>query len=337
LLGTIFRVSVSGDAVISAADDSNDSLGVSSSVSEADDNYVSVVNYSGPPITNEDNQGVLVQSSTDPLSTLRSLDSHDIMMNLLLGCTLDNDLFLDHRCKWIHDYYQLLQQDRDSFWNFIEDHPRDSCISRFILQPFECISPELMMNIYRMYCGMVKEDQRSLLSLCYSAKCWRENRDVLRSEHFLCYSPIYDAVDRHELEDTISIYCSSSRVKSRVNFGCARCMELSSIGRSRLKHLSNCPFTLDNYHLTDKDTEEISDVVTLKSVITGLSSFQIKCSQLPVKDSSIESMYESAFVVADQCNYGHLGSVADLFDKESRNNNYLSDTVPVSISFNLSN
>jgi len=120
LLGTIFRVSVSGDAVISAADDSNDSLGVSSSVSEADDNYVSVVDYSGPPIINEDNQGVLVQSSTDPSSTLRTLDSHDIMMNLLLGCTLDNDLFLDPCCKWIRDYYQLLQ---DSFWNFIEDHP----------------------------------------------------------------------------------------------------------------------------------------------------------------------------------------------------------------------
>ncbi len=99
MLGTIFRVSVSGDAAISAANDSNDSLGISSTVSEANDNYVSVVNYSGPPITNEDNQGVLVQSSTDPLSTLRSLDSHDIMMNLLLGCTLDNDLFLDHRCK----------------------------------------------------------------------------------------------------------------------------------------------------------------------------------------------------------------------------------------------
>jgi hypothetical protein len=193
------------------------------------------------------------------------------------------------------------------------------------------------MNIYQMYWGMVKEDQKSLLSLCYSTKCWRENWEVLRSEHFLCYSPSYDAVDRHELEDTISIYCSSSRVKSRVNFGCVRCMELSSIGRSQLKHLTNCPFILDNYHLIDKDTEEISVVVTLKSVVNGLSSFQIECSQLPVKDSTIESMYESAFAVADQCNYGHLGSVADLFDKESHSNNYPSDTVPVSISFLLSN
>ena len=87
----------------------------------------------------------------------------------------------------------------------------------------------------------------------------------------------------------------------------------------------------------DKDAEENSDIVTLKSVVTGSSSFQIECSQLPVKDSTLESMYESAFVVADQCNYGHLGSVADLFDKESRSNNYPSDTVPVSISFLLSN
>jgi hypothetical protein len=55
---------------------------------------------------------------------------------------------------------------------------------------------------------------------------------VLRSEHFLCYSPSYDAVDGYEMDDTISIYCSSSRVKSGVNFGCVRCMELSSIGWS---------------------------------------------------------------------------------------------------------
>jgi hypothetical protein len=160
LLGTIFCASVGGDAVISAAEDSNNSLGVSSTVSEADENYIFVVDYSGSPVTNEDNQDVLVQSTTDPSSTLHSLDSHDIMMNLLLGCTLDNDLFLDPCCKWIRDYYQLSQQARDSFWSFLEDHPRESCITHV-----------LMSDICRMYCGMVKEDQKSLLSLCYLAKC----------------------------------------------------------------------------------------------------------------------------------------------------------------------
>jgi hypothetical protein len=78
----------------------------------------------------------------------------------------------------------------------------------------------------------------------------------------------------------------------------------------------------------DKDAEENSDIVTLKSVVTGLSSYQIECSQ---------SMYESAFAVADQCNYGHLSSVADLFDKESWSNNYPSDTLPISTSFLFKN
>jgi hypothetical protein len=83
------------------------------------------------------------------------------------------------------------------------------------------------------------------------------------------------------------------------------------------------------------DTKEISDVVTLQSVVTGISSFNIKCSQLSVQDSIIESMYESEFAVANRCIFGHLGSVADLFDKESRSNNYSSDTIPGSISFIL--
>jgi hypothetical protein len=50
LLGAIFRVSIGGDAVISASDDSNDSLGVSSAYYKTDKNHISVVDYSEPPL-----------------------------------------------------------------------------------------------------------------------------------------------------------------------------------------------------------------------------------------------------------------------------------------------
>lgn len=84
------------------------------------------------------------------------------MMNLLLGCSLDSDLFLDPHCSSMRDYNKLSQQDRDSFWSVIADHPRDSYVTHFILKPFECKSTEMMSTIYRMYCGMVKEDHMSL-------------------------------------------------------------------------------------------------------------------------------------------------------------------------------
>jgi len=47
------------------------------------------------------------------------------------------------------------------------------------------------------------------------------------------------------MKNPMHIYMRSSRVNLGVQFCCARCMELSSIGRSRLKHLNDSPFNLD--------------------------------------------------------------------------------------------
>jgi hypothetical protein len=113
--------------------------------------------------------------------------------NLLLGCDLDHDLFSNPHCNWIHQSYMLPKADRDSFGKFMSDHFHDACICTLLLKPFECISPDVMTQIYIMYCNMSNDDQMSLLSFCYSTKCWRENKVLLRAKNFLCYSLSYEA------------------------------------------------------------------------------------------------------------------------------------------------
>jgi hypothetical protein len=91
-----------------------------------------------------------------------------------------------------------------------------------------------MSNVYAMFCGFSKDQQKTLLSLCYTAKCWQENRPLLRSNDFLAYSPSYFPEYLVEPNPTfMSIYTS----KSRGN------LELSSLGNSKLIHLGEFPFT----------------------------------------------------------------------------------------------
>jgi len=80
------------------------------------------------------------------------------------------EIFSDPRCNWIREYYCLPCNDRKSFWSFIGTDSHDGLISHFLLTPFECISPELMSNIYVMFCRLSKDHQKNLLSLCYAAK-----------------------------------------------------------------------------------------------------------------------------------------------------------------------
>jgi hypothetical protein len=189
----------------------------------------------------------------------RTLDYHDIMITFLLGCSYDTDtdVFSAACCSWIRDYYGLSAVNRESFWRTVGTESHKGLISHFLMKSFQCISPEILMNIYGMYCGLSKEFQRMLLSCCYSAKCWRENRTVLRSEDFLAYSPSYflEYQDNNNDSTINSIYMNSSQVQLSVKFGCAHCMELSSLGQSKLKHLEDCPFTVFG---SDDASEELS-------------------------------------------------------------------------------
>jgi hypothetical protein len=119
---------------------------------------------------------------------------------------------LMYHCSWIRDYYCLLAVNRESFWRTVGTESHEGLISHFLLKSFQCISPAIMMNIYGLYCGLSKEFQRMLLSCCYSAKCWRENRTVLRSEDFLAYSPSYfpEYQDNNNDSTFNSIYMNSS-------------------------------------------------------------------------------------------------------------------------------
>ena len=135
-----------------------------------------------------DNLHYSLESASSFTEDLRSctLDYHDILSNILLGCSYDTDtdVFSIACCSWIRDYYCLSAVNRESFWRTVGTESHKGLISHFLLKSFQCISPEIMMNIYGMYCGLSKELQCMLLSCCYSAKCWRENRTVLRSEDF---------------------------------------------------------------------------------------------------------------------------------------------------------
>jgi len=144
----------------------------------------------------------------------RTLDYHDIMITFLLGCSYDTDtdVFSAACCSWIRDYYGLSAVNRESFWRTVGTESHEGLISHFLLKSFQCISPAIMMNIYGLYCGLSKEFQRMLLSCCYSDKCWRENRTVLRSEDFLAYSPSYfpEYQDNNNDSTFNSIYMNSS-------------------------------------------------------------------------------------------------------------------------------
>jgi len=83
--------------------------------------------------------------------------------------------------------------------------------------------------------------------MSYAAKCWCENRIVLRADNFICYTPSHgqqDVVAQSEITIT-SIYMNSNRVENGVKFGYAQCSEFSDIDYSRSKHITGCPFSTD--------------------------------------------------------------------------------------------
>jgi hypothetical protein len=277
-----------------------------------------------------------------------TLDYHDIMINLLLGCSYDtnNDVFSTACCSWICDYYCLLAVNRESFWRTVGTESHEG-ISHFLLKSFQCISPEIMMNIYGIYCGLSKEYQRMLLSCCYSVKCWRENRMVLRSDDFLAYSPSYfpEYQDNNNDSTFNCIYMNSSQVQLGVKFGCARCMELSSLGQSKLKHLEDCPFTVLGFDVASEELSVASTdgnnsalqandrnvdaveaicigVLHLKEILSGSmpeSSINEKLANegkdlQPHIVEEVKDMYESAYTFSSEDHFGMVdAAVANHF------------------------
>ena len=73
-------------------------------------------------------------------------------------------------------YYSFSYEERDAFWNYFPSNGPQDLVGHFILISSECITPTVMGNIYKLLCGMTKEEQRGMLSLAYHAKSWRENR-----------------------------------------------------------------------------------------------------------------------------------------------------------------
>jgi hypothetical protein len=126
-------------------------------------------------------------------------------------------------------------------------------------------------------------------------------------------------------------------VQLGVKFGCAHCMELSSLGQSKLKHLEDCPFTVLGF---DVASEELSVASTegnnsalqandrnddaVQDIFNGVKHFkEILSGSLP--DSSlhekfanegkdlqlhivnqVKDMYELAFAFSSE---GHFGMV----------------------------
>jgi hypothetical protein len=163
----------------------------------------------------------------------QSPDFHAIMVQRVTGCRVMSDLLADPSCGWVKKYYTLSRGEKEAFRNkFSEDDPH-GFIGHLVLIPFEYIPPSMVGQIYHYFCSLLKDEQRGILLLCYLAKCWRENREYLRTDNFACYSPSYAHEDAAQLDfEYNTIYMNSFKVKQGINFGCARCCELSGMGFS---------------------------------------------------------------------------------------------------------
>jgi len=62
-----------------------------------------------------------------------TLDYHDILITLLLGCSYDtdNDVFSTACCSWICDYYCLSAVNWESFWRTVGTESHEGLISHF--------------------------------------------------------------------------------------------------------------------------------------------------------------------------------------------------------------
>jgi hypothetical protein len=85
------------------------------------------------------------------------------MVTLLVSCDLDPDMLLDPCCIWLKQYYALSQSNRDAFWSCVGNDTHDGLNCNFVLCSSEYIPPEVMGNIYTLFCGMSKDEQRILL------------------------------------------------------------------------------------------------------------------------------------------------------------------------------
>jgi hypothetical protein len=192
-----------------------------------------------------------VSNDLDAVGTM--YDCHKLMVELVMNCEVILGMLDDPTCSWVRQYYTLSHAERDVFWASLsaKDHSQ-GLLCHLVLMSFEYISPSIMKVIYKCFCGLSKEEQSSILSLTYLAKCWQDNREFLQRDNFVCYSPSYALEESHWAQSPHnSVYVSSWKVQLGVKFLCARCSELSGMGYSRLKHSTNFPFTLDEVNLDD--------------------------------------------------------------------------------------
>jgi len=98
--------------------------------------------------------GVLFEEKANPMSVEEeaSMNCHEIMVQLLSSCHVVSDVMLsDHRFHWLQKFYCFSMEQRTLFKERLStQHAEANLVCCSILQPFECIPPEVMSRIYKL-------------------------------------------------------------------------------------------------------------------------------------------------------------------------------------------